>query len=54
MPKRFCVTTKGLTPEQSKEFANDLNDLVKEKMEKFEAEKVSAKDDPTEEVDPEK
>ena len=54
MPKRFCVTTKGLSPEQSMEFANDLNDLVKKKMEKFDAEKVHVKEDSTEKVNTEK
>ena len=36
LPKKFCVNTKGLTKDERKELATDLNDLVKNKKEEFE------------------
>lgn len=38
MPKKFCVSTKGLTKDQRKEFATDLNEFVKNKKSQFEKE----------------
>lgn len=35
MPKKFCISTKGLSKEQRKEFATDLNEFVQEKKEQF-------------------
>lgn len=35
MQKKFCVNTRGLKPEERKELAESLNDLVKEKKEEF-------------------
>jgi len=36
LPRKFCVNTKGLTKDERKELATDLNDLVKNKKEEFE------------------
>lgn len=39
MARKFCITTKGLSPEQKKEFATDLSKFVQEKKEQFHDEK---------------
>ena len=33
--KRFCVPTKGLSKDESKEFATELNEFVKDKKAEF-------------------
>ena len=38
MARKFCITTKGLSPEQKKEFATDLTKFVKEKKSQFDEE----------------
>ena len=38
MARKFCITTKGLSPEQKKEFATDLSKFVKEKKSQFDEE----------------
>jgi len=35
MPKRFCVNTKGLTKDEKKELATELNDFVQTKKAEF-------------------
>ena len=36
--KKFCVTSSGLTKEQRKEFATELNEFVKDKKAQFKEE----------------
>lgn len=35
MPKKFCVNTKGLSKDERKEFATELNKFVEEKKAGF-------------------
>ena len=39
MSKKFCISTKGLSKEQRKDFATDLAKFVQEKKEQFQDEK---------------
>ena len=45
MARKFCITTKGLTPEQKKEFATDLSKFVEEKKSQFEEESQEKPED---------
>jgi len=44
LPKKFCVNTKGLKPEERKEFATELNKFVSDKKDEFE-ERRNSEDD---------
>ena len=46
MPKRFCVNTKGLTKDERKELATDLNDFVRSKKAKFEERREENQEEP--------
>jgi diadenosine tetraphosphate (Ap4A) HIT family hydrolase len=48
LPKRFCVNTKGLNPEERKELATDLNKLVEAKKAEFEKQRQESKENPEE------
>ena len=45
MPKKFCVSTKGLSKDERKEFATDLNDFVAYKKSDFEKRRAETKED---------
>ena len=45
MARKFCITTKGLSPEQKKEFATDLTKFVLDKKIQFEEHRNSEDDD---------
>ena len=48
MPKKFCVNTKGLNPEERKEFATELNDFVADKKADFKERRTQEEDEPEE------
>jgi len=41
MPKKFCISTKGLSKDERQEFATELNDFVENKKEEFQERKES-------------
>jgi len=45
MPKRFCVNTKGLTADERKEFATELDKFVSKKKAQIEKSRKSKEDD---------
>ncbi|MEX1053883.1 MAG: hypothetical protein WEC35_05725 [Nitrosopumilaceae archaeon] len=44
MPKKFCVNTKGLSSEERKELATDLNKFVETKKAKFEEQRQESEE----------
>ena len=53
MPKRFCVNTKGLSSEERKELATDLNKFVETKKAKFEEQRQESENNPEKEPEEE-
>ncbi len=45
MPKKFCVSTKGLSKDEKKEFATELNDFVTNKKSEFEERRAETEDE---------
>ena len=45
MPKRFCVNTKGLTVDERKEFATELDKFVSKKKTQIEKSRKSKGND---------
>lgn len=45
MPKKFSIFTQGLSKEQRKDFAIDLNKFVQEKKAQFEKEKQESQEE---------
>lgn len=45
MARKFCITTKGLSPEQRKEFATSLNKFVEEKKSQFQGDSQEKPED---------
>lgn len=43
MPRRFCVNTKGLRPDEKKELATSLNKFVETKKAEFEERRQNSK-----------
>ena len=45
MPKRFCVNTKGLTADERKEFATDLDKFVSKRKTQIQKNRDSNSED---------
>jgi len=45
MPKKFCVSTKGLSKDERKDFATDLNEFVANKKSEFEERRAETQED---------